>query len=343
MDRDMSPRVAYWCSSFDADMEAIASEVALLRRAFPGSITWGIAARDWLRLSPRSGFGVHPRLHGLFRMATWAAQRCYDVQHLFGGLGDWFHLRAVSRKPVVLTMAVEGPPCDAALLSKVDRFVTEWPCDDSELTRLGIDRERVRTILPPVDLERFSPAAAAPGRFSILFASSPERADWLTARGVDLILDAAELCPDFRFSLVWRPWGESLKTVEAWIAQRRLSNVELTVGRMADMAQFYLRSHVTVAPFVDIRRCKPVPNSVVESMACGRPVVVTPAVRLASMIAKSQAGRVALPTGAGLAESFREIEADWGKCSTAARELAEQRFSKAAFIAAYRELYREVS
>jgi glycosyltransferase involved in cell wall biosynthesis len=112
---------------------------------------------------------------------------------------------------------------------------------------------------------------------------------------------------------------------------------------MADMSQFYLRSHVTVAPFVDTHRCKPVPNSVVESLACGRPVVVTPVVRLALMIAQRQAGRVAMPTGAGLAESFREIEADWRSCSIAARELAEQRFSKAAFIAGYRELYREVA
>src|SRR5688572_2655780 len=89
---DMSPRVAYWCSSFDADMEAVAGEVACLRRAFPGSIRWGISARQKKNFVLRDGICLHPRLDLLFRGITWAMQRRYDIQHLFGGWGDWFHL-----------------------------------------------------------------------------------------------------------------------------------------------------------------------------------------------------------------------------------------------------------
>jgi glycosyltransferase involved in cell wall biosynthesis len=341
MDRHLSPRVAYWCSSFDADIEAVASEVATLRRAFPGSMAWGVGARNWLRVS-RHGIGVNARLHLLFRGLTQIAQRCFDVQHLFGGLGDWFHLRAVARRPVVLTMAVEAEASDAALLQKVDRFVAEWPLDDEELQRLGLSREIVRTIYPPVDLQRFQPSPPPGGPFTVVFASSPDRADWLRARGVELILDAAERCPDYRFLLIWRPWGNSLPAIRQLVDSRKLQNVEIEVGRVRDMAESYRRGHVTVAPFVDPRCSKPAPNSIVESLACGRPVVVTAAVKLARLIDEAGAGLVSPTAGLGLAECLRAIADSWRERSNAARMLAEAHFSESSFVANYRQLYGEL-
>ncbi len=323
-------------------MEALAGEVACLRRAFPGSVTWGIAAREWLRLSPRRGFGFHPRLHLAFRALAWAAQRCFDVQHLFGGLGDWFHLRAVKNRPVVLTVAVDGPACEAALLGKVDRFVVEWPGAEQELAAKGISAERIRTILPPVDLARFCPASPPAGPFTVLFASSPDEASWLEARGVDLLLDAAARLPQYRFVLLWRPWGNSLPRVREWIARRRLTNVELKVQRVGDMSREYSQAHAAIAPFVDPHCCKPVPNSIVESLACGRPVVVTPAVRLAGLIAGGRAGICSMASAESLAEGLQRIEGSWPAYAEAARELALGRFSHEAFIGSYRELYREL-
>lgn len=337
----MPARVAYWCSSFDGDMEAIAGEVATLRRAFPGSVTWGIAARQWMRLSPQTGFGVHPRLHWLFRGATWAAQQWYDVQHLFGGLGDWFHLRAVAKRPVVMTVAAEGAACDRRLLDKVDRFVVEWPGAAEKLLELGFGQDRVRTILPPVELERFQATPLPTGPFTVCFASSPDRADWLEARGVDLLLDAATRCPNYRFLLVWRPWGNSLPRVRQWVADRGLMNVEIKVGKFDDMSQFYRQSHVTVAPFVDLSRCKPMPNSVAESLACGRPVVVTKGVGIAPIL--NVAGMVTEPTVNSLVAALECVEGSLSSYSSAARLLAEDRFSAERFVASYGQLYQELT
>jgi glycosyltransferase involved in cell wall biosynthesis len=338
----MSPRVAYWCSSFDTDMEAIASEVATLRQAFPKSVTWGISARNWLSLSRRRGFGIHPRAHLLFRGLTRLVQQCYDVQHLFGGLGDWFHLRAVRKKPVVLTVAVESNPCDVKLLHKVDKFVVEWPGAEERIVALGIERKRVQVILPPVDLVRFAPTPPPSGPFTVCFASSPERSDWLQARGVDLILDAASKCSDYRFQLVWRPWGDSLAKVQEWIGDRRLTNVELIIGKFSNMSEHYGRAHVTVTPFVDMNRCKPMPNSAVESLACGRPIVVTAGVGIADLVLKHKAGLVAGSSGADLADALRTIEGGWSSYSSAARSLAEQCFSTQIFVQSYRQLYQEL-
>lgn len=101
----MSPRIAYWTSSFRPEMEAIAAEVALLRRHFPGSVAWGLSHRHWVRLSWRRGYCLHPRLHLLFRAATRLLEPAFQLNHIVGSLGDWFYLVGRKRRPTVLTLA----------------------------------------------------------------------------------------------------------------------------------------------------------------------------------------------------------------------------------------------
>jgi len=338
----MPPRIAYWVSSFEPEMEAVAGEVACLRRAFPGSVAWGVSPRNWVRLSWRRGIGVHPRLHLVFRAMTRVMQHAFSVNHIVGGVGDWFHLTAARKRPIVLTVCLPGPVCDARLLGKVDQFVVEWPGACEDLEKAGVERERIRVIFPPVDLERFSPAAAPAGPFTVTFASSPEKIDWLEARGVHVILEAAALCREMRFRLVWRPWGESLPEVRRWIKERWLSNVELLVGRFTEMANQYQAAHVCVAPFTDPSRCKGVPNSLLESLACGRPIVATPEVGLARVVEDERAGVVCTANAESLAQSLEQIACDWEAYSRRARELAERRFAWERFVEAYDHVYKSL-
>ncbi len=342
MGRHVPPRVAYWTSSFQSDTEAVAGEVRLLRRRFRSSVAWGLSHRRWAVLSWRRGFGLHPRLHLLFRAATRLLEPVFHLNHLFGSVGDWFYLAGARRRPAVLTMATAGPPVRRSLLDRVDRFVAEYPAGRVFLERLGIDRGRVRLIFPPVDLARFSPRPAPDGPFRVLFASSPDDADWLEARGVPLILDAAALRPRFRFRLLWRPWGDSAARVLDGIQQRGLTNVELVVSACRDMAAAYNAAHVCVAPFTDATRCKPAPNSVVESLACGRPVLVTETVGLADLVREGRAGSVCPPSGAALAEHLDVVRADWHQYAANARALAERWFGEETFLGSYQRLYEEV-
>lgn len=338
----MSPSIAYWTSAFEPDTEAIASEVATLRQRFPASVVWGVSPRRLMQLSWRRGFAFHSRLHWAFRGVAYLFQRAFDLNHLFGGLGDWFHLKALRMSPSVLTLAVHSPVSDPELLEKIQRFVVEWPSGTEELTRLGIDSSRVRLIFPPVDLQRFRPTPRPSEPFTVLFASSPDRADWLEARGVPLILDCAALRPAMRFRLVWRPWGDGLKNVRSWIEQRQLSNVELLVGRVSNMAVQYQQAHATVAPFTDRARCKPAPNSVVEGLACGRPVVTTAQVGLSELIEQGGAGKICLPEAESLAHSLDLLCGDWARYAKAARQLAERWFDVETFLRNYTQLYEEL-
>jgi glycosyltransferase involved in cell wall biosynthesis len=343
MDRHLSPRIAYWTSAFEPEMEAVAAEVAELRRRFPSSVVWGLSHRRRALVSLRRWqFCLNPRLQLLFRAATRLFEPLFQLNHVFGSLGDWFYLQGVRQRPTVLTMATFAEPVRGSLLDRVDRFVVEYPGGEAYLRQLGIDSQRVRLILPPVDLERFRPTGRHEGPFTVLFASSPERAAWLAGRGIPAILDAAALRPRMRFRLLWRPWGDSLPPLRRWIAERQLVNVELIVGRYPHMGLQYQAAHATVAPFTQPEQYKPAPNSLLESLACGRPVVTTPDVGLAEVIRDEGSGIVTPPDGASLAEGLDQLQADWPTFSRNARQLAERRFGVERFLDAYELLYREL-
>jgi glycosyltransferase involved in cell wall biosynthesis len=343
MDRDMPPRIAYWTSAFEPKMEAISSEVELLQRHYPSSVAWGLSHRHWCLISlRRRGWCVHPRLHLLFRGVTRVLEPVFDLNHIFGSVGDWFYLEGRKRRPTVLTAAAVETPVARSLLERVDRFVVEYPAGRDRLEEQGIDRSRIRLIFPPFDLNRFTPEKTPDGRFTVLFASSPERSDWLESRGVRLLIDAAALRPDIHFRLLCRPWGDSLPEIRRWIQERGLDNVEVLVGRIDDMPAQYKAVHVTIAPFTQIERCKPMPNSLIESLACGRPVLCTPDVGLAEMVCDAQAGIVGLPLASDLAEGLDRIRASWSVYSRNARNLAERWFSEDHFLDHYHALYQEV-
>jgi glycosyltransferase involved in cell wall biosynthesis len=265
----------------------------------------------------------------------------FDLHHIFGGVGDWFYLQGSRKRPTVLTMVTDNPPVDALLLRRIDRFVVEYPGGEKYLQQLGIDQRRIRLILPPVDLSRFAPSAPPESPFTILFASSPDQESWLDARGVPQILDAAALRPGMRFRMLWRPWGNSQTRIQGMIAERGLCNVELAVGCFSNMPHQYNSAHVTIAPFTDMSRSKSAPNSLIESMACGRPVLVTKAVGLSGFIREGGAGIVCAATGEALAEHLDQLEADWAHYSKRARRLAERWFGVDRFLDRYARLYDE--
>jgi glycosyltransferase involved in cell wall biosynthesis len=245
------------------------------------------------------------------------------------------------KRPTILTITTASAPVKKSLLDRVDRFVIEHSGAKEDLRRVGIEEERICLIHPPVDLERYCPVTEPDGPFTVIFASSPEDKSWLEARGIPQILHAAMLRPQMRFRLLWRPWGNSEATVRRWIATLGLQNVEVAVGCFSDMPAEYNKAHVTIAPFTDASRSKAAPNSVIESLACGRPVLVTGRVGLADLIRDARAGMVCAASAEEIAESLDRLEADWHCYSQAARKLASC-FGVKTFLAEYQRLYEEV-
>lgn len=324
------------------DMEAIAGEVAFLRSHFKRSVAWGITTQRRCQLSWRRGFGFSPFFYKPFRLSTYFFQRLFQINHIFGSLGDWFHLNSLCRSPAVMTVAALSMNVDISRLRRIDRFAVEWPGALRDLDALGISSERVELILPPVDPLRFFVSKPPDQPFTVLFASSPDRADWLESRGVTLLLSVARQRPKVRFRLLWRPWGDGLTRIREILSTKEHPNVELKVGKCKDMSTEYRMCHATIAPFSDASRCKPIPNSLLESFACGRPAIMTDLVGLADVQGVRDSNIVCRADVESVCAAIDRVQVDWPQRSSRVRELAEDQFSEQRFIRKYESFYASV-
>ena len=340
----VSPRVTYWTGTWDPAKEAISKEIAVLRAARAQrcpviSLSQGQATAVDLG---NSVLRVSARHFPVLRMLAPLLERQGDVTHVFGSLNSWHLLRCTGRRPTLLTVALSGQPADAQIHAHVRMFAVESERLAEELRRTGIPDARVRLVYPGVDLQEYRPGLhPPPAPFRLLFASSPADAEEFNARGIPLLVDAARLLPDIEVVLLWREWGDQSAALRALDELRPPSNVRIEYLAGRHMSAVYQSVHAVACVYAE-GFGKSCPNSLVEGLACGVPVIVADTCGIASLVAHAGAG-IAVPRDPRhLAAAVIALRSAPDRYAMAARALAEARFDYARFLSEYADLYREV-
>jgi glycosyltransferase involved in cell wall biosynthesis len=341
----MPPRVTYWTGTWDVTKEAISKEIEALRVAHRRTapvVAFSPAQRTRLDLAARVLL-LSSRRWLLLRAAGAAIEPTGDVTHVFGGAASWHLLRAVGRRPVVLTAVIESRPEEQLPPIRFARVVVESETLVSQWIERGVPADCISIVRPGVDLRRYAPAAAPPtGRFRLLFASTPSDAEAIEARGIPLLVELARARPDLDIVVPWRAWGDVDGAKAALRALEPPANFDVRHETRADMPRHFADSHATIACFA-AGAGKTLPNFVLEGLASGRPCVVTADSALAPAIAASGAGVVAARRVEDLSAAVDRLRDGWAACAAQARRLAETSFDAAQFVASYDRIYRDVS
>ncbi len=334
-------RVSYWTGWLDPHMVAVSKEVHQLMHRFPGSCAFGLSTHYWLHVSRgRRSFGVHPRLYQLVRPMLGIIERQFDISHIYTNLGDWHFLNALGSRPIVLTLTEHGVPAEPVLLHKVNRVVAETDRLAAQAIKYGVPIDHVSVVYPGVDLRAFDVNPAPAGRWTCVFASSPENESEIHTKGVDLLLEAAALRPHVAFTLLWRPFGPAADVALEQVRRRAPENVALIKKRIPDMAAFLARFHFAVAPFRSVG--KPCPNSILEMLALGRPALVSDFVDVGDLIAREGAGLVFAPAAESLAAAIDRLCDGYAAFQRCARACAERSFDLDRTTDAYRRIYESL-
>jgi glycosyltransferase involved in cell wall biosynthesis len=346
--RGWRDRILYCTGWLSPGLEGTSSEVFGLRRSFPSSWILGLSRSYRVRASIRHRYlGLHVRLYPLYRLIAPLLERRASISHVYGSIGDWHLLRVLRRRPIVMTVAVTANALDPRMYERVRRFVIHGEDTAADLARVGIDPALVQVVRPGIDLERFTPTPPPPlargDRFRILFATAPTELDGIRARGVDLLLDVADRLPDVDLHLVWRPWPGAQAVVDRFVGSRPRQNVQVTLGAIPDMARRYEACHATVAPFRIREDMKVCPTSLCESLASGRPVIVSSKVGIAALVDAEACGVVADPTVEGLCQAIETLRRGYARLQAGARRTAERHFDGARCAEAYARIYSAVA
>jgi glycosyltransferase involved in cell wall biosynthesis len=346
MGSGVSPRVTYWTGTWDPAREAISKEINTLRTGNrSASPVVSLSPRQSIRLSFRDRVLMLPdRAWPLLRGVAALVEPRGNITHVFGGRGvSWHLLRALGRRPIVLTAVVASTAAPGGLpATRIAKVVIENESSAAEWVASGISRERIRLIRPGIDLDWYAPAGAtAPGRFTLLFASTPPDPAEIGPRGIPLLVELARLRPDIDVVLLWRNWGDVDAARRALNELRPPANFLVKFGDVADLRPHYAAAHATIVCF-ESGIGKTCPSFVIEGLASARPCISTAEGGLAGDLDRSGAGLAVPRDAASLARAVDLVRADWIGFSGRARRLAEDQFSLRRFRAGYDELYDQV-
>lgn len=343
MDGIVRMRISFWAHWLDPLMVAVSKEMLELVRHFPGSYAFGVSPRYVLKMSyAHRTFGVHTRLYPLFRYVMPRLEQQFDVSHIYTTLADWYFLNALGRRAIVLTLTAHSQGVHAHLLGKIAHAVAQSEQLADSAVQHGIPADRVSIVYPGVNLDLFNAKAPleAGKVWKCLFASSPENTQEIYTKGVDLLLDLAACEPNLEITILWRPFGPQSDLALQEVQKRRLPNLVIHRGRITDIHRFYGQFHFTIAPFRTVG--KPCPDSIVESLASGRPVLVSRYVDIADLLEQEGCGLSFEQTVNGIREAFALLCARYQSLCHHARVCAEKYFNIQNTIQAYKEIYQRV-
>ena len=180
-----------------------------------------------------------------------------------------------------------------------------------------------------VNVEKINvkPILDDPGRkLRLLFASAPRehQDDFFLVKGIDLMLDALADLKGVDLTLLWR--GAMHDEIQRRISEARLQNMVALVDRYVDMQSCYSHMHATIFTPTNLTYSRHYPASVMESLAAGRPVVVSSTIEIAEIVHNESCGVVCRPESDSLVEAIEELRANYLRYQSNARRVAETHF-----------------
>ncbi len=341
----MKKRIAYWIFNYQPQWEAASREMDLLRREMSGQCETSVVSFNLrMRRLRLWGHEKHvPLPHGLVSLPFLRrfASR-FSVNHIFASPGEYLLTGRIAGPHTIMTLAK-----DARSLNSIERNVERlkrlrFIVAESErhfdiLRQAGIKDESLRLILPGISKQSYVPAS---GTFKILFATSPASKNELLLRGVPLMIRVAASLPDARFVFVWR--DRFVSELMALIREARADNVEVRNGLIKNMDEVYDEIHATILPGLDYHSFKPCPHSAIESLAHGKPVIVSRPTSISRLIESYRCGVVFEPTTEALLDAVAAMRSQYDELRRNCQKLVEDRFSVEGFVQGYRRLYQEL-
>lgn len=301
------------------------------------------------------GPGKRPGLW--FSLRTLIRDLEVDVVHTHNFYSGFYGVPAAfwSGRPVAIVHGEHGmlqhEPKRRLLLARLiyslaDTVLSVARDQERILRQLGIPAAKVRTILNGVDLGRFTAAAgevpdeplpAWAGRGAVIGAVgrlSPEKGHRNLLNAFALL---AATRPEARLVLVGD--GPARGELERLAHQKGMSDRVHFLGMRTDVERIYPLFNVFVLPSLS----EGMPNALLEAMSAGLPIVATAVGEVADVVGEDAAVLVAPGSVQELVDAIAEL-LDRGEraaaLGSAARRCVEKRFSLAAMIGHYEELYR---
>ncbi len=335
-------RVGFWTHFLCPNQEAISNEVWALHRKLKKSFVFGLSAYYWFNFSLKQRvIGFNFKGFILLRLINLFIGKSFQLHHIYADLRAWHYLKILKHRPVILSVVTDLPPLQKKMYKNINLFIVQSKEQKKLVARIANKSQEIKQILPGVDLKRFKITPVPRNKpFTVLFASTPIQQSEYFGRGLDLLIDLAERKPEIQFFIAWRMWGEKSHTLFEKFKRKRPLNIRI-LERQSDIKNLYKQCHVTIAPFRKDGG-KTYPHSIMESLACGKPVLVSNVLAIAEIVKNERVGEVFEPTLNGALRALERLKKVDSSLSHRARKCAEKYFSQDRFVEEHLVAYQSL-
>jgi glycosyltransferase involved in cell wall biosynthesis len=342
-------KIIYWTTScLEPLIEAVSREVCELSVRFKNSLVFAVSSHLVIKgsLSKRR-IGLNSRFDPFLRAVIPFLEKRTDISHVYSEVSPWIFYKTLKSKPIVLTIASEKGSPVREFLKACRSIVVQTEGMRKRIIGYGMQENKVHLVYPGVDLSLFQRRGKVPGyeRIKILLATVPRSEKELKERGVFFMMKAAKYCHEVDFRLIFRPWEtghSSLAVTRKLVEEVGTHNIEISEGLIKNLDEMYRAHHFTIIPYASAEGGKECPRSLIESLACGVPILISEIAPFAYFVSAHQCGVVFPLTVQGFASALERGLRDYSKLSENASVCAERYFDRKKTFATYESIYQSV-
>jgi len=315
--------------------EALSQEIAALQRHFGGRTVYLNPNQRSPVYVPRLLFGFHK----LIQLRALEART--HLHHIYNPDPFPFPILRMLRRPVVYSLT--GGVVRRPNVSFFAKLAAVTVIDEASLARLrGWGLENVCLARPGIDVGRFThtPLTLTP-EIRLMIGSAPWTRRQFRTKGIEALLEAAQREPRLRLIFLWRGVlaEEMTDRVKAMGLQAQVTVLDWVV----DVNQVLAGVHASVvlADAPDI--VKAYPHSLMESLAAGKPVLVSRSIPMADYVARTGCGVVVeRVTPEKVLIAIAVLVQQYDDLQRATRRVGPRDFALDGMIASFEKVYQNL-
>lgn len=316
--------------------EALSQEISALRKQFGGEVIYLNPNQKSPIYLPRLAFGWH-KLKELR-----AKEANLDLHHLYNPDPFPFPVLRRLHRPVIYTIS-SGVGSKRPRVSFFRSLAAVAVADERSLKRLrtwGIDNSFL--VRPGIETTRFTCAPLPLGSdIRLMVGSAPWTSAQFRTKGVDALLAAAKARSRLHLVFLWRNvlTGEMRQKVH----QLKLEGQVTVLDGLVEVNQVLAGVHASITLAAAPGIVKSFPHSLLESLAAGKPVLVSRAIPMADYVETTGCGRVVENvTVEDILAALEDLTHDYDALQQAAQQMGQRDFSQQAMLESYQNLYERV-
>jgi glycosyltransferase involved in cell wall biosynthesis len=318
------------------ECEALSQEIAALREHLGGELVYLNPNQYAPVYVPRFLFGFH-HLRQLRRL-----EAGLDLHHVYNPDAYAFPVLRQLGRPVIYSISsgVGDRRPNIAFFSRLAAVVVSDQRSLGRLRAWGL--KNVFLVRSGIELSRFNYSALPLGaEFKLLVGSAPWTTRQFRTKGVEALLQAAQEDPRLRLTFLWRGvlTGEMARRVK----RMKLEHQVEVIDKQVNVNQVLAGVHATVALAATPGIVKSYPHSLLDSLAAGKPVLVSRAIPMSDYVDQTACGKVVEQVDAAeVLRAIKALEQDYDQAQAVASRAGERDFAQRAMVESFETVYRTV-